>query len=194
MKLLAWRLDVAHVDPLGHRRLQVRRELEVPRGHAREAERHLRRIATRISPSVRATRCTACCRRSGRASRRRGCRSSTRRSSPAPSAGSSASRARLTSSAAVDDHRRRIRRARPSPPARASGPTCSGRGTRRSRLPAAYTWVMSAGATVRAAVGVLGGTLPALTADRRAREPADARRARGAEGDGVVHAQRRRRP
>ncbi|MFL6019068.1 MAG: N-acetylmuramoyl-L-alanine amidase [Gaiellaceae bacterium] len=38
--------------------------------------------------------------------------------------------------------------------------------------PAAYTWVISAGATVRAAVGVIGGTLPALTlTDARVNPP-----------------------
>ncbi len=38
--------------------------------------------------------------------------------------------------------------------------------------PAGYTWVMSAGATVRAAVGVLGGSLPALTVtDARVNPP-----------------------
>jgi hypothetical protein len=38
--------------------------------------------------------------------------------------------------------------------------------------PAAYTWVISAGATVRAAVGVLGGKLPALTlTDARVNPP-----------------------
>ena len=78
-RLLAWRLDVAHVDPRVDGRLHVGRQREVPRGQGRDAARDLRPSrhgAERMSRQscVRAAAGARAARRADRA-----CRSCTRR-------------------------------------------------------------------------------------------------------------------
>ena len=153
--LLAWRLDIAHVDPLAQVTLRLRRQLEVPGGNARHPPRDLgppRHGRHRLS-GQRALRAARLDRALGRG--RRACRSSTTRSPPARSAGRSASRARLSQPAGVDG----------------DGDGCVGQGRRdgfRHRLEidwtwdsssataSAYLWTMDAGPDVREARGIVG--------------------------------------
>ena len=91
VRLLAWRLDIAHVDPLS----QV---VDTSAGNAKYRAgkvvtlRASPAIATPARRSARATAPTRCSRRSRSASPRPGCRSCTRWRPPAPSAARSASR------------------------------------------------------------------------------------------------------
>ena len=89
--LLAWRLDLAHVDPLskvvvtsaGNPKYRAGKVVTLTRSRA---------TATRTRPNARASAPTTCSPTSRRASRRPGCRSSTPSPRPAHSAGRSASR------------------------------------------------------------------------------------------------------
>ena len=93
VNLLAWRLDIAHVDPLSQVVDTSAGNAQLPRGQGRHAARDLGPPRHRARPSAPATPPTRCCRRSRSASRRPDCRSSTRSPRPARSAARSASRA-----------------------------------------------------------------------------------------------------
>ena len=90
-KLLAWRLDLAHVDPLSTLDVHLRRQRAVPGRHAGLPARRLGPPRHRPRPSARGEGSTRSCRRSRKAARDRAARSSTRRAVRARSAGPSAS-------------------------------------------------------------------------------------------------------
>ena len=79
-KLLAWRLDVAHVDPLGTVTWRSGGNPKYAPGNAGDVARDLGAPRHRASRRVRARGCTRSCPRSRRRWRRSACPSSTRRS------------------------------------------------------------------------------------------------------------------
>ena len=64
-RLLAWRLDLAHVDPASDADVHLGRQSPLPVGHTRVFSGPSRRTATPASPTVRATGSTASSTRSG---------------------------------------------------------------------------------------------------------------------------------
>ncbi len=154
-QLLAWRLDLAHVDPLSTLHVDLRRQSALPEGRAGLPARDLRATATPASPTVRATRSTRSCRRSRRTSQRSAARRSTRLRSRGSGEGQVRFTARLSVGAAVDGDRRRLRAARRSRRASGTGTTVDWTWDASAAPPDRYTWTIAA-PNARSATGTLG--------------------------------------
>ena len=173
--LLAWRLDVAHVDPLGIADVDVRRQPEVPARNAGEAARDLGSPRHRLHDLSRARASTRSCRHRAGRSRRPACRSSTRPSVTGGLGGPVGFTARLSRRRSVDgDRPGRLAAAR----SRAARGRAGGRldvELRGCPIAASYTWTIEAGPTTRPAQGTIGKALAAAsTAGRVASRRADA--------------------
>ena len=191
-RLLAWRLDIAHVDPATTLTYISGGNPALPRGRPGLSPRRSRGTATPASPTVPGTGSTASSTRSPATSRGSGCRSSTRRPSPgrcpASSGSARASRRRCPGRSTCWTPREAS-----SPRRAASARRSTGRGTPRSPRPA-RTRMRSAAAThLTPAVGTIGsGELAArdLRTRRRSRDRHTERRRRRGCGHDLVLAER----
>ena len=195
-RLLAWRLDLAHVDPLSTVSYASGGNREFRAGRGRHAARGLgpprhglhdlpRHALYALLPQIARAR---------RGDRR--CRSSTRRTCSGAARRARALHRPRLGRAAVDGDRRGRRRHASSARARGRARPWTGRGTRRGRRPARYHWTIPSGTARPARRVVHRRRRPRCSRSRASASPAVVsprrRRPRG-RGHGQLQARRARR-